>query len=178
MTQTQSTAVRTVHALPELSPGFLLAGGTFVLELGEALVPSDVPFGLRPLVIVVQIAGTLFWLFCVYRIHQVLADVTDSKYPIGPIKAVGFLLIPYFNIYWMVKWPKQIADFVNASACGVHMARFWPGFFFLFGICLAFLDLTLNFLVIYSTFFYITRKLGQVDQLRTHTVRTAPIAVV
>jgi hypothetical protein len=27
---------------------------------------------------------------------------------------VGFHFIPFYNLYWVFKWPKEIANFVNA----------------------------------------------------------------
>jgi hypothetical protein len=34
-------------------------------------------------------------------------------HPISPARAVGFHFIPFFNLYWMFKWPREISLFVN-----------------------------------------------------------------
>ena len=44
---------------------------------------------------------------------MILATVTGRKYPISPARAVGFHFIPFYNLYWVFKWPKEMASFVN-----------------------------------------------------------------
>ena len=43
-----------------------------------------------------------------------MAHVPGWKHPISPARAVGFHFIPFYNLYWIFKWPREIANFVNA----------------------------------------------------------------
>ncbi|HYL65081.1 MAG TPA: hypothetical protein VE077_20905 [Candidatus Methylomirabilis sp.] len=57
--------------------------------------------------------GLIYWLVCVYRYHVVMQRVPAWKHPISPAKAVGFHFIPIYFLYWVFKWPQEIAKFVN-----------------------------------------------------------------
>lgn len=87
-------------------PGYIIAAISFIVDIAIAVVGMD--FKYSP----VGILGGIYWLLCVYRIHEVLIEEDDS-YPITPAKAVWYHLIPFFNPYWVFKWPFQLAIFVN-----------------------------------------------------------------
>jgi hypothetical protein len=42
-----------------------------------------------------------------------MQHVPGWKHPISPARAVGFHFIPIYNLYWVVKWPQEIARFVK-----------------------------------------------------------------
>ena len=76
------------------------------------------------------VGGYSYWLFCVYRIHKILAEYTQGKYPIAAWKSVAFHFIPLFSVYWIFKWPGTLANFVNsrpsADGTGRRMRRWLP----------------------------------------------------
>lgn len=118
-------------ALPELPQvwiGYLLGLVTIIGELIAADKQPEVPkfeFVIPPLyVFLPSFVGLVYWLVCVYRIHALLARVPNWKHPISPARAVGFHLIPLFNLYWVFKWPVEIARFVNQR---VQMVLLKPG---------------------------------------------------
>jgi hypothetical protein len=59
------------------------------------------------------IVGTWYWLFCIHRFHQILDALTIDEYVISPGKAVGFHFIPFYNFYWIFKWPIELSNFIN-----------------------------------------------------------------
>ena len=70
--------------------------------------------GIPPLYLfLVSFIGGVYWFVCIYRYHVILAIVTGRKYPISPARAVGFHFIPFYQFYWVFKWPIEIARFVN-----------------------------------------------------------------
>jgi hypothetical protein len=55
----------------------------------------------------------IYWLVCIYEYHVVLSQVTRGAYPVKPMRAAWFHLIPVYGLYWVFKWPRDLARFVN-----------------------------------------------------------------
>jgi len=104
--------------LPQLWVGYLLGLATVVAELIEGSnhasdpPPTDFPIPNLYLFLLMFVGG-VYWLVCVYRYHVVMQYVPGWKHPISPARAVGFHFIPVYNLYWVFKWPQEIARFVN-----------------------------------------------------------------
>lgn len=116
---------------PQIWIGYLLGLGAIVAEdiavshypeiaRGERVIP---PLYLFLLLFV----GIVYWLVCVHRFHVILQHVPGWKHPISPARAVGFHFIPIFYLYWMFKWPKEIARFVNSRFPQPLMRPYMPG---------------------------------------------------
>lgn len=103
--------------LPQLWIGYLLGMATIVAEIvAVSLHPDMAKDGLpdSPLYFFLPIfIGFIYWLVCVYKYHVVMQHVPGWKHPISPARAVGFHFIPIYNLYWVFKWPQEIAHFVN-----------------------------------------------------------------
>jgi hypothetical protein len=114
--QQPGTSITVPPKLPMVWIGYLLGAATIVAEfiavdLHPELAQGDV---IPPLYLfLVSFVGGVYWFVCIYRYHDVLAQIAGSKYPISPARAVGFHFIPFYNFYWVFKWPKEIAKFVN-----------------------------------------------------------------
>ena len=115
-------------------------------------------------VLLLSVAGTCYWLFCVHRIHKVLSEFTLSTYPISPRKAVGFQFIPIVEYYWFFRWTRQIARWIDNENGKVTMAKVWPGLLLastsLLGWFAAFKSLRL--FLVFGFGIYLTRKLRAV----------------
>ena len=104
--------------LPQLWVGYLLGLATVVAELIEGSnhasdpPPTDFPIPNLYLFLLMFVGG-VYWLVCVYRYHVVMGHIPGWKHPISPARAVGFHFIPIYNLYWVFKWPQEIARFVN-----------------------------------------------------------------
>jgi hypothetical protein len=103
--------------LPQLWVGYLLGFATIVAEFVAASLHPELAkadFPIPPLYLfLVMFVGGVYWLVCVYRYHVVMQHVPGWKHPISPARAVGFHFIPIYNLYWVFKWPQEIARFVN-----------------------------------------------------------------
>ena len=102
--------------LPQIWIGYLLGVATIVAELVAVGLNPDLAKqgGIPPLYLfLVSFIGGVYWLVCIYRIHVVLANVPTWSHPISPARAVGFHFIPFYQFYWIFKWPREIANFVN-----------------------------------------------------------------
>ena len=67
----------------------------------------------------VQFAGTAYWLFCIYRMHAVLAAVSGGSYPISARRAVGLQLIPIFNLFWSFVWLKALRAYIKNAGVSI-----------------------------------------------------------
>lgn len=90
----------------------------FIAE-GKDITP---PHPYAPYAAALVILGWAYWFYCIYRTHKVLAEATDGAHPISPHKAVWFHLIPVYNLFWVFKWPVEIAKSVYE-----HSYRFMRG---------------------------------------------------
>jgi hypothetical protein len=104
--------------LPQLWVGYLLGFATVVAELIDpALHTPDSAVTLFPVpnlyLFLLIFVGFVYWLVCVYRYHVIMQHVPGWKHPISPARAVGFHFILVYNLYWVFKWPQEIARFVN-----------------------------------------------------------------
>jgi hypothetical protein len=98
--------------LPRMWVGYLIAAIVFVAELngGAAIQDPTAAFWYYTLF---TVAGWFYWLYCVYRFHDILTVIPGYEHPILPERAVGMHFLPLYNFYWAFKWPSEIASFVN-----------------------------------------------------------------
>lgn len=112
--------------LPKIWVGYVIAAIMAYLVYLEVNASSSV-------FIWITIIGVAYWFFCVYRIHNILDIITNFQYPISPSKAILGHFIPFYNIYWVFKWPNELANFVNRIVPTRGMAKGWSGIFLLLG---------------------------------------------
>ena len=103
--------------LPHVWIGYLFGLATTVAEVVSLDGQPDLAKGqfvIPPLyVFLPSFVGIVYWLVCVHRIHLVLNHIPGWTHPISPARAAGFHLIPIYNLYWIFKWPREVARFVN-----------------------------------------------------------------
>jgi len=104
-------------AFPRIWIGYLLGLATLIAEMiAISLNPELAKEALLipPLYLfLANFICLVYWLVCVYDYHVVLAQATASAYPIKPLRAAWFHLIPIYGLYWVFKWPRELAKFVN-----------------------------------------------------------------
>lgn len=87
----------------------------------------------RPIAIEIAAAAAfflaaLFFLFlCVAQLHLFLQKITRKAYPISAIEAAFFSFIPIYNFYWLIKWPSEVINFVNAVGKEKKRKNWAPG---------------------------------------------------
>ena len=112
-----------------------------------------------PVCLIISLSGIFYWYFCVYRIHKILQELSENEYEISPGAAVGFHFIPFYNFYWIFKWPMIFAAYIKNR----QMVRIIPGF--LLGACLLIsfllsqLDGAMGLFCLFTTGAYIKHKL-------------------
>jgi hypothetical protein len=137
--------------LPKMWIGMAIAFNCLLFQLA----------GVEGLVLLTSMLGSCYWLFCVYRIHKILAQYTGRTYPISPGKAVGFQLIPIFEYFWFFRWTRRMAEFIDSESGKPGMPKVWPGVLLivtsLFGLWPPFKSVRL--FLIFGFGIYLTRKL-------------------
>jgi hypothetical protein len=105
-----------IPPLPIIWIGYLLGVATIIAEFVAVSLHPELAKGggIPPLYLfLVSFVGGVYWFVCIYRYHVILSMVPGWKHPISAARAVGFHFIPFYNLYWVFKWPKEIASFVN-----------------------------------------------------------------
>ncbi|MGC9970196.1 MAG: hypothetical protein ABSE56_06370 [Bryobacteraceae bacterium] len=101
----------------QLDPSFQLKEGVkFYYNEKERYVverPDVTPLHpFVPIAALLLVLGCAHWLWGVHRVHQVM-EGTDYLHPVSSGDAVRFHLIPAYNLFWVLKWPREIAKSVN-----------------------------------------------------------------
>jgi hypothetical protein len=116
--QEQHAEPRGLPPFPRIWIGYLLGVATTIAEMIAVTLHPELakePLLIPPLYLfLANFISLIYWLVCVYEYHVVLSQATASAYPIKPLRAAWFHLIPIYGLYWVFKWPRELARFVNS----------------------------------------------------------------
>jgi len=130
-TQSGPLAKVPLPPLPQIWIGYLMALATVISEVVAVSLHPELAKGgeiIPPLYLFLAIfVGGVYWLVCVYQYHVVMNHIPGWQHPISPARAIGFHFIPFYNFYWVFKWPQEIARFVNVSLRRPLMKPEWVG---------------------------------------------------
>jgi hypothetical protein len=102
---------------PRIWVGYLLGLATLLAEMVAITLHPELakePLLIPPLYLfLANFISLIYWLVCVYEFHVILWQATAGSYPIKPLRAAWFHLIPIYGLYWVFKWPRELARFVN-----------------------------------------------------------------
>jgi len=116
--QKQQSESKALPALPRVWIGYSLGVATMIAEMIAVTLHPELakePLLIPPLYLfLANFISLIYWLVCVYEYHVVLAQATAGAYPIKPLRAAWFHLIPIYGLYWVFKWPRELARFVNS----------------------------------------------------------------
>jgi hypothetical protein len=148
--------------LPLLWIGYLLGVVTIVAEFVALSLHPELAKegGIPPLYLfLASFVGIVYWLVCVHQVHVVLKNVRGWSHPISPARAVGFHLIPVYNLYWIFKWPREIATFVNARLGRPVMKPLPVGIAILGALILRILDPGFGLILLFFPMSYVSECL-------------------
>ena len=107
----------TLPPFPRIWVGYLLGVATLIAEMVAVTLHPELarePLLIPPLYLfLANFISLIYWLVCVYEFHVILAQATSGAYSVRPLRAAWFLLIPIYGLYWVFKWPREFARFVN-----------------------------------------------------------------
>ena len=162
----QPVQAETVPPFPRIWIGYLLGLATLMAEIVAVTLHPELakqPLLIPPLYLFLANFLTLiYWLVCVYEYHVVLQQATGGRYSVKPLRAAWFHLIPVYGLYWVFKWPRDFARFVNER---VHASRMNPdktglAVFGAFAVYLA-MDRGLGMILLFYAASYLSRCLRQ-----------------
>ncbi|HSS21754.1 MAG TPA: hypothetical protein VLL54_16900 [Pyrinomonadaceae bacterium] len=113
-------------SLPWVWFGFFFVAAFFIEEVLMFVLELDVAVS-RLVLLMIGIAGWIFWLFCVARFHTILEQISRKKYPISNYEAVGKHFIPLYNLYWVFRWPAAISEYLNQRGRVQMVSGYWLG---------------------------------------------------
>ena len=84
------------YKFPIIWPGYIIALLSLVSEIAYyAIYPDSTEKYIWP-VVLLGIIALIYWCICLYKMHKVILQITDSHYPITPGQAVGYGFIPIY----------------------------------------------------------------------------------
>ena len=103
-------------SLPKLWIGYALAAAGFISSVvSSAGCVEEANRAFAFFIRLLLLFGELYLMFCIYRIHRIVMVLTEGNYPISPLGAVAGSYIPCYNLYWIYKWAREFAKFVNGG---------------------------------------------------------------
>jgi hypothetical protein len=149
--------------LPWSWPGYVLGAVSFLSAIFNFIAPDDPE--VNAVALFTQGLVMVYYLYCVYRLHKVLAIATQKRYPTSPVKAVLFSFIPLYSIVWAVKWPNQMSRFLREEKPDLVIARRWPGIVSLIAMLLG--PVGLSGIFLFAVISYLKLKMRRVIRFET-----------
>jgi hypothetical protein len=153
-------ALADLPPLRKMWPGFACGGGFLASEFlpGEPVVN-----GVSWLSIALALVGYVYYLSCVSRLHAVASHLSpvleQVPYPIEPGSAVARHFIPFYNLYWLVRWPFLLGTFLNRHLREGKMASgLLVGFLILGTLLLRAFDTGIAMILLFWILSYVSDK--------------------
>jgi hypothetical protein len=159
----QGTEFQPVERVPQSSPpwvwvGFVFAGAFFIIEILFVVLGVE-EAALNGVLTLIMLGGWIYWLFCVHRIHKILAELTANSYPIAPGEAVGKHIIPFYNFYWIFKWPGEFSHYINSRGRVRVISGAVIGVMLLLSLLLRFFDGAIGMAFLFGVTAFVSSKL-------------------
>lgn len=98
---------------------------------------------------------TLIYIFYIYQVaqlHLFLKVRTNSDYPISPNRSIWLNIIPFYNLYGIIKWTNTIADYINDNSEAVRMKRGSAAVIMIILMITAFIPIPLGDMIVFQFF--------------------------
>jgi len=146
--------------VPQSSPpwvwvGFMFAGVCLTREVASLFIPlyeRRLDLGLQ----LITLAAWIYWMVCLYRIHKIMNELSRNRYPYSPGEVVGKHFIPFYNVYWIFRWPSELANYINDRGRVRMISGNVIGTMILFGMFLRGLDAGIGFTALFGVLMYIS----------------------
>jgi hypothetical protein len=109
--------------------------------------------------ILIVLSATAYWLFCVYRFHKILAELSSGSYPYTPGEAVGRHFIPILNFIWLFQWPSAMTSYINERGRVRMISGKLIGLLLLISVLLRFVDGGVGLACTFAVGMYLSAKL-------------------
>ena len=151
-------------SLPWVWFGFLFAAAFIIEETLMVVLDIDESIG-NLILMLIGISGWIFWLFCVSRFHTILSEISRKRYPISNSEAVARHFIPFYNLFWVFRWPATMSDYLNRRGRVQMVSGNLLGLFLLVSLLARFFDGGVGLAGMFVVSMYISAKLNRHLQL-------------
>ncbi len=154
-----------VWPLRKIWIGFAFSLAFLVAEIVDVAADGQSP-GAKLGILMAAVFGWFYWLTCVQRFHTILKQISPrvagaSTYPITPSQAVGYHFIPFYNLFWLFKWPMVLSKYLRENTSVRIVPGGLLGLFSFLGLLLRVADGFLGLSVMFCVALYISRKLRE-----------------
>jgi hypothetical protein len=146
-------------SLPHVWVGFMFAGAFLTGEFISVFLEDET--ALDPALVLIIVAASFYWLYCIHRIHRVLAELTDYRYPVEPGRAAARHIFPIYNIFWLIYWPVKLSSYLNARGRVTILSGYLIGGMLLLAVLLRFVDGAVGTAVLFGVTMYISNKVAK-----------------
>lgn len=140
--------------------GFIFAAAFFLIEIASVAVAQDDEAITTPLLLI-AFGGWFYWIYCVHRIHKILAEVSGYRYPVEPGRAAARHIFPVYNLFWIFYWPVKLSHYLNARGRVSIISGYLIGAMLLLSLILRFLDGAIGMTALFGVTMYISSKIDK-----------------
>ena len=144
---------------PYVWVGFLFAGAFLIGETISVFLEDET--ALDPALWLIVLVASFYWLYCIHRIHRILAELTNYRYPVEPGRAAVRHILPIYNIFWLVYWPVKLSNYLNARGRVTILSGYLVGAMLLLAVLLRFVDGAIGTAVLFGVTMYISNKVAK-----------------
>ena len=141
---------------PPVAIGFVFAISFLMGETVE--VASGEENSLETFLVLTVVAGWLYWIWCIHRIHRVLAELSNYRYPVEPGAAAVRHIFPIFNLFWVFYWPSKLSHYLNVRGRVRILPGAVLGAMLLLSLLLRFFDGAIGMASLFGVTWYISNK--------------------
>lgn len=146
-------------SLPYVWVGFLFAGAFLIGETISVFLEDET--ALDPALWVIVLAASFYWLYCIHRIHRILAELTHYRYPVEPGRAAVRHILPLYNLYWLVYWPVKLSNYLKARGRVTILSGYLIGAMLLLAVLLRLVDGAIGTAALFGVTMYISNKVAK-----------------
>jgi len=167
--ESQVSATSTVLSelkFPKIRPGYMMGSVYLIFEILKIIIGPMVAVTIA--LVAIMLMGLLYWCISLHKLHQNILKMADNQYPISAAQAVGFQFIPFYNFYWIFKWPKEVIDFINTRDKSRRLNTWLPGLVLLLSSMLSFFIGAIGFIGSFSVLWYLINSLKRSLAVQPH----------
>ena len=138
--------------------GFLFVGAFLTLEVVFVILQLDEE-AVNSILTLIAVLGWVYWLVCIHRIHKILAELSQNRYPNSPGEAALKHIIPFYNLVWIFRWPSDLSDYINERGRVRMIAGGVIGGLLLLALLLRFFDGAIGMALLFGVTMYVSSKL-------------------
>lgn len=137
--------------------GFLFAVAFLITEILFVALELDEQ-SINVFLMTLAVGGWIYFLVCVYKIHKILNELARGRYPISPGEAAGKHIIPFYNLYWLFKWPGELSNYLTRQGRIRIISGAAIGGMLLFSLLLRFFDGAIGLACVFGVMMYVSSK--------------------